>query len=261
VRSVAGDVSKTVLAVVSIGDRPWFAFCLPWMNHFCRRFGYDLIVFRSPLIPSLSPENLGGMKLYGRCQKFGIGFLFNLYDRIIQLDDTCMVSPLAPDLTALVPENAVGCYVEGLDLHDRHRSYFELHKELYKRATPLSKERFFNGGVAVFSRSHAALYDIDSIPWLSILADKHFPHQGYLSHRADVLGLPLHDIGPAFNFVGSRIKKLRRPEDANAHIFHLTSALRPDKRLIVARLLDDYFRSLMSSSSSKDVSKSQMRQA
>lgn len=222
------------------------------MNHFCRRFGYDLIVFRSPLITSVTPENLGGTKVYSRCQKLGIGYLFDLYDRIIQLDDTCMVSPIAPDLTALVPQTAIGCYVEGADLHDRYRSYFEIHKEVYNRVNALSKERFFNGGVAVYSRSHSALFDIGNIPWSSILADKHFPHQGYLSHRADALGLQLYDLGPAFNFVGSRIKKLRRPEDANAHIFHLTSALRPDKRLTVARLLDDYFRSLMASSSSDD---------
>ena len=245
-------MNKIVLAVVSIGDRPWFAFCLPWMNHFCCRFGYDLIVFRSPVITSVSPEELGGMKVFGRCQKLGIGYLFDLYDRIIQLDDTCMVSPLTPDLTALVPETAVGCYIEGADLHDRYQSYFEIHKELYERADPLSQERFFNGGVAVYSRSHAALFDIGSIPWSSIQRDKYFPHQGYISHRAEVLGLPLYDLGPAFNFVGSRIKKLRRPEDANAHIFHLTSALRPDKRLIVAKLLDDYFRSLMASSVSND---------
>jgi hypothetical protein len=245
-------VRKTVLAVVSIGDRPWFAFCLPWMNFFCRRFGYDFMVFRSPLIASLSPEYFGGAKVYGRCQKLGIGHLFDVYDRVIQLDDTCMVSPQTPDLTALVPEAAIGCYVEGPDLQERFRSYFDIHKQLYARANPMPKERFFNGGVAVYSRSHAALFNIGSIPWSTIQADRFFPHQGYLSHGAEVLGLPLHNIGTTFNFVGSRIKKLRRFGEANAHIFHLTSALRPDQRMTMARAIDEYFRNLLSLHASND---------
>ena len=217
------------------------------------------MVFRSPLITKVTPENLGGMKLYGRCQKLGIGYLFGLYDRVIQLDDTCMVSPDAPDLAALVPEGAIGCYIEGPDLHERYRSYFDIHKRLYERTTPLATERFFNGGVAVYSSRHAGLFDVASIPWSRIQADSFFPHQGYLSHRANVLGLPLHNLGTSFNFVGSRIKKLRRPEHANAHIFHLTSALRPDQRLTFARLLDEYFRGLMASHSATDAQQTTYR--
>jgi alpha-N-acetylglucosamine transferase len=41
-----------------------------------------------------------------------INYYLNLYDRIIYLDDTCIVSPNTPNLFDLVSENKPGTYIE-----------------------------------------------------------------------------------------------------------------------------------------------------
>jgi hypothetical protein len=189
-------------------------------------------------------ENFDRFQNWGRWQKLGVHFLFDTYDRIVQFDDTCMVSPLTPNLAELVPEQAIGCFIEGRHRSEAFNSYLENHMRAYRRSTTLPRERFYNNGVAIYSRSHAPLFDLSSIPWPIVAADTIFPTGGYLSHRADTLGFPLFDLGFAFNFAGSKIKKLARPDLANAYIYHLTSALERSERLATAKAIDGHFRSM-----------------
>lgn len=237
---------RTAVVVISVGrNRPWFQIALTWMNLYCERFGFDLIVHRSPLLKQQSVEQFDRFQNFGRCQKLGVGRLFEEYDRVLQLDDTCMISPHTPNLVHLVPSEMIGCYLEGKYRHDdQFRSYLTAHQVAYGRSHVLPKDRFYNSGVTVYAKSHSVLFDLETVPWEAILDDRVFPTQGYLSHRAEELNYPLYELGIEFNCPGSVIKRLPRIEDSTAYLFHLTSALSPRERIEFALRIDRHFQSL-----------------
>lgn len=234
---------RVALIVVSLGERPWWPITAKWLDVYCRRWNYDLVVVRQPLVAELQPEEFDRFQNFGRAQKLGIGPYFEIYDRIIQIDDTCIVSPATPDLAEIVPKDEIGCWVAGRYFSvNAFNKYANYHASIYERTVPIPKERFYNSGMTVYSKKHALLFDRSSIPWDKIKADHERPQQGYLSHRCEEAGFKLHDLGPNFNFVGSRIKRARDlsqvPEDVL--VFHVTSAI-PD-RVDIATQIDRLFR-------------------
>jgi hypothetical protein len=234
---------RTIVVVVSIGSkRYWQAIALKWLNVLCGRFGYDLTVCRQPTVSSIRAEQFDRNQNFGRAHKLGIGYLFNYYDRVLQFDDTVMVSPIIPDLIAMVPEEMIGCDVVGK--RKNVSRYLEQHRLIYGRVQPLPPERFYNNGVVVYSRHHSALFELATLPWDKISLDTVFATQGYVSHRAEELGFPLFDLGPRFNVTGSQIKKMGNIDNSSAYIFHLTSALSSQERLSYAKEIDRHFRKL-----------------
>jgi len=233
---------RTAVVVVSVGgSRPWLDISLKWINFYCSRFGFDLLLCRLPTISELVPQQFDRFKNFGRCQKLGIGFLFDKYDRVIQVDDTCIFSPHTPNLIRLVPEESIGCYVEGTRWGEKFQLYLDTHKLAYERNVPLPRERFYNSGMTVYSKCHAMLFELSAIPWNTIQADTAFPTQGYLSHKAEELGFPLCDLGHSFNFVGSMIKRTPELENTPIYVFHLTGVLKRRERTDYARRIDRLF--------------------
>ena len=51
------------------------------------------IVVQEPLLSGLAPGDFARYQNFGRAQKLGIGVFFERYDRILQVDDTCIFSP------------------------------------------------------------------------------------------------------------------------------------------------------------------------
>ena len=102
------SASKTALVIVVLGPRPWAGIACFWANYYYEQWGYDLHVYRNPPLPALHETYFDRYQNYGRVQKVGIYDLFEKYDRIIQIDDTCIISPLTPDLTDLVPQGFIG---------------------------------------------------------------------------------------------------------------------------------------------------------
>jgi len=230
-------MNKKAIVVVSIGIRPWFSLAHKWMMSYASRYNYDLIVRDTPLCDLFSPSDFSRFQHYGRCQKIYIGSLFNDYDRVLQLDDTVFLSPLAPDLAEIVPSQCLGAWVEG-ERFSNGSKYLSQHQKLYGLSEPMPKKRFYNNGVALYSRAHQILFE--SIDWKTIAKDESFPTGGYLSYKAYTNNIEIFDIGPRFNFVGSIIRRLKafRPD---VFFYHLTSGLNRQERSVVAEKLDIYF--------------------
>jgi hypothetical protein len=233
---------RVALVMLSLGERPWLPIAGFWMERYCRRCGYDFIFVDKPLLRGLMPGNFDRFQTYGRVQKLGIGRLFNAYDRVIQIDDSCLIAPDTPPLAEIVPPDAIGCLVEGRHLPaERFAQYAAVHQRIYGRQSPLPPERFFNSGVAIYSKRHAPLFDAATIPWDKVRADTQFPTQGYLGDRAETAGFPLFDLGPNYNFLGSMMASMgdiaRIPD--TVFVFHLTSLL--NERLSLAEALHQRF--------------------
>jgi hypothetical protein len=224
--------------VISLGERPWLPIVEHWLGRYCRRWNHDLVVLREPLLTDVRSDQFDRFQNYGRAQKLGVGRFFGKYDRIIQMDDTCIVSPATPDLVQTVPEEAIGCWIEGLQRGPSFDAYLKEHAVIYERVAPLARERFYNSGVVVYSRQHAALFDESTIPWGKIKADRAFPTQGYLSHRSEVYQYGLFDLGPAYNRIGSEIARsgdIRKILDST-YVFHLTSAVARNRMWYAAEI-------------------------
>ena len=220
---------------MSIGVRPWFSLAHKWMMSYASRYNYDLIIHDTPLCDLFSPSDFSRFQHYGRCQKIYIESIFNDYDRVLQLDDTVFLSPLAPDLAEIVPSQCLGALVEG---KGRLSEYLSRHQKLYGLSEPMPGGRLYNNGVALYSKAHQILFE--SIDWKTIAKDEYFPTGGYLSYKAYINNIEIFDIGPKFNFVGSRIRRLEafRPD---VFFYHLTSGLNRQERSVVAEKLDVYF--------------------
>jgi len=239
---------RVAVVIISIGkNRPWFQIALTWINAYCERFSFDLVIYRSPLLKHQGVEQFDRFQNFGRCQKLGIGGLFEHYERVLQLDDTCLISPHTPNFLHMVPAEMIGCYLEGKYREDdQFSSYLAAHRAAYGRSYLLPRERFYNSGVTIYSKCHSPLFDLETVPWGAILGDTVFPTQGYLSHRAEELNYPLYELGIEFNCPGSVIKRMPRVEDSTAYLFHLTSALSPRERLETALRIDRHFQRLVS---------------
>lgn len=237
-----GSIMRATIVVVRIGYRPWFRITIKWLNYYAWRHHHDVIVCNTPYWSEDELPRFRHAQNFGRIQKLGIGRYFGLYDRLLLVDDTCLISPKAGDIVGMTPYGEIGAMLED-HLQKDYKKYLAFNKKLYKRKTMLGKDTFLNGGVLVLSREHSPIFDPDSIPWNTIAADDYFPVQGYISHQAEVLGFKVHDLGLEYNFCGSAILRNgpspNLPDDVK--IFHLTSALTLEQRLAAASIIDDRF--------------------
>ena len=240
-------MSPNNVAVVSlsIGRRPWFKYVLKWMRIYADRHQYDLKIIDKPLA-QINIDNFDSYRNYGCFNKLYIGTLLDDYERIIYFDDTCMISPLLEPLVKLVPDEYLGCWVEGVMGDKDYTTYLQEHKRIYSLDEPMPREMFFNSGVMVLSRAHKALFKNISID-RRMLKDSKFNDQGYLSLRAFEESLPLMDIGKWRNFVGSKLRRALKDSKFNyglIKVAHLTGVLSSKERVALAVAFDDYFEQL-----------------
>ena len=106
------EKERVLLVVVSLGDRPWFPYVEKWINDYVSRCNYELKVIKEPLA-GLKKEDFDQFRNFGCANKLAISDLFEGYDRIILIDDTCMLSPRLEPLHELVPRESIGCWIEG----------------------------------------------------------------------------------------------------------------------------------------------------
>lgn len=232
------------MVVVSVGNRPWFPLARKWMKRYCEKYGIDLVVVDAPRSKMPEAQLFDRPQNWGRAVKYTIADLFKSYTRIIVLDDTCLISPLTENLFELVPEESIGCYIEGPNYTGPgFTEYLKTVAALYRTKSVPDRQMFFNGGMCVLSSRHGKLFELNDHEWACMMSDKAFPGQGYMCCKASECGMTLYDLGPTYNLVGSAIRRaggiMRCP--AQTRIFHLTSALKSDERLHTAQQLDWLF--------------------
>ena len=232
--------NKVCIVTLSIGDRPWFKYVKKYLDLYAKKNNYDLIVEKKT---KSKEDNFSSFRHFACAEKFFLGEYLNYYDRLILLDDTCMLSPLLEPLDHLVPKDKIGCWVEGNRKDKNLDSYLRQNAKIYNLKNVLPNNRFFNSGVLVFSKKHIDLFKLDD-DFKKIEIDTKFPNQGYLSVKAFKLKYQLYDLGENYNFVGSKIRRYLHyqiPFD-KIKIFHLTGVFSSQLRYDIASSLDIYFK-------------------
>lgn len=231
---------RKAVVTLSLGPRPWFGVTFKWMLTYARRHGFDMVSLNTNLIDDLDAKAFTGDGQIGRMQKLGLDRLFEIYDRIVYLDDTCFVAPSTLDLTAIVPEAEIGCWIEGPSFADA--AYLDRHAALYG-VERLAPERLFHPGVLVLSREHRAIFEGWREHLEALAADPLRPFQGYASLAAREAGIPLHDIGARHNFTMGQIVQHSHVLDvlSQAQIVNLTGDIPVENRVEMALQFDEAF--------------------
>lgn len=247
---------KTAIAMISIGDRPWVKKSGATFQHYCDRIGATFEIVSSypsradfPL-PDL-PDSPGRKnKLAYACKAyFAWDFLANRgFSRVVIVDDTCCVSPLAPDIFAAVPEGH--CGFTGTSATHAEMSFETIRRFVEARGledVPYRTDRYMNSGVMVYDQASREAFHKDRIVEAADLLYARYPNQTltyYLLMRAAV---PMTRMPKAFNSLpASDIPKSERKQlvqispylKDGIFIYHVTGSF-GNRQLIVEQIADE----------------------
>ena len=206
--SSCGAGSSRAVVTLSIGERPFTRITRPLLELFAAKVGASLHVVDSVTHPSLASHH-ARLKRTTRFLKLPLlSYYLERYEHVLYLDDDIVLSPATADLFALTPCGMLGAVVERHKPQAWHAMHWRVACELYdvERCSP-KQWMLFNSGVMVLSRAAhlPALRTWQREPRLEcrVLCDQLYFNA--LSRRGT--GLCLHDLGAAFNFVGSEVRR------------------------------------------------------
>lgn len=200
---------KARTAIVSLAIGPeWSevaAATFPYMEYYAKKTGSDFIPITRRAYPEKPPH----------FEKFQARAPLQSHERIIFVDADVVVLPSTPDLFQVVPETHIGAKNQlGLDPGMLRKAVEEYLRNMKSAAK--FPGYYFNTGVMVLSRAHAPLLDPEIFQYKSG-SNHNYYEQTVLNAQAARLGMPLFDIGAAFNKFREPCKGLPQ---GNWHIYH-----------------------------------------
>jgi len=233
---------KTAIVMPSIGDRPWARASGKTFQIYADRIGADLhMVSEYPdhaafPFPDLADEPGRKHKRAYACKTyFAWSYLADHgYDRVLVVDDTCVVRPTAPSLFDLVPEGM--CGYTGTNPRHAHRSFDGIRSFMSDQGLPpidFNPVRYMNSGVMLYDRAAVDAIHKDKICAAADLMFSPFPNQSltyYLLESGDVARFLIPKTYNAIPAAGmkkverQRIKNIVPHMQDRVQIFHITSA-------------------------------------
>ena len=160
------------------------------------------------------------------------------YERVLWVDDSVYVHPLAPNVFDLVPPGMLGAAYER---DGKTRGWQESHVarfcEAYAAGTCEGVATIFNSGVMVMD---AGMRDtlLDPAQWFRIQNIGGLFDQGFFNGMTVRHGIQVFDLSNRWNFVGSQLRLSERRQQevtgmvqTDACFAHYTRAIGPGKRL------------------------------
>jgi hypothetical protein len=157
------------------------------------------------------------------------------YDRIILMDDTCLINPECENLFDLIPKKTIGALLES--------SYFDRIQAIKDIANIFNEKKYkdwvmINSGVLIVDKSHVEFLKFTNKRINNMINfNGTYMDQSLISYSINKLKLKITDIGEKYNFVGSRLynvdinnKKEFKKICLENKILHATRGLK-EKRL------------------------------
>lgn len=189
-----------LLLTLSVGNRPWFNTTKKSMIEYSQKINCDFMIIDKP---HLNPRNL-------KCEIYD---LLDRYDRIIYLDDTCIITQSCPNLFDIVPENNFGVFCEPRSLISVYQILDEGFK--YYKINKCNDNLFFNSGVMVISKIHKEIFK--PVEMKNICG---FYDQVYFNCKRCELNIPIYNLTNRFNYMipfKNNVKLVN-----NVYIYHIT---------------------------------------
>lgn len=194
---------KHLVLTASFGDRPFKEFTIDSQQKYANKIGADFkCIEEYEVDPAFNVIPLGrdGNTAY-LIKLLVIQQALERYDRVIWLDDTCVVSNDTPNLFQVVPVDLFGAHNEGiLGWVRADQQTIDLY-ESNGLPNIITSQNYFNTGVLVVSRAHQPLFSDDLI--LKLGAKGHFknayPEQTYLNYLVALYRIGFFALPSIFN--------------------------------------------------------------
>jgi lipopolysaccharide biosynthesis glycosyltransferase len=212
-----GGAAASAVVTLSIGSRPFVGITLPFMKAYAERIGAAFHVVNQREHEALQHQTAGtaySSSTSSAASRFLklplLEYFLKRYERILFLDDDILVSANMPDLFAAVPCDAIGATVERHKPVGWHATQWTSACDLYgmNHACEPKRWQIWNSGVMLLSRAvHAPLLAAGWKRDAHRLSCRVLCDQLYLNALFKRAGARVCDLGAAFNFVGSELRR------------------------------------------------------
>jgi hypothetical protein len=215
-------MNSNLIITISIGHRPWFNNIKKYYQLYANKTNSDFMVI---------DDNFQG-DIKSRLKKFEIVKYLDKYDRILFLDDTCIITPNCPNVFNIVPKELLGVICEKPPFFNKYHilkqslEYYQVSDNSYEE-----NHIWFNSGFILFSSIHKQLFEIPIIPIKKIGS---YLDQAIFNANRHKYNFPILDLGLRYNYMGTRISEqnpYKINDLDNIYIYHITRAWSPRKRL------------------------------
>ena len=206
-------MARNAVVTLAIGDKfqRLGELTHPWMRRYAERLGADFVI-----LDRADPEAPHVVFTKGRLHQ-----LLDRYERVVFLDTDILVSPRAPDLFQVVPEERLGAVFVGR----YSRGHDDAVRQVQEALGDIGWDgrEYFNVGSMVLSRQHREVVrsggaDFDRyIERLGDRLDEIFPEQTLYNYRVQRDDVPTLALGPEYNHTGAILPS---PLRFRSHIIH-----------------------------------------
>lgn len=207
-------MQRYALVTLQIGDSPEFEFARQMFQAVSKRYDWSFEIINERKI-GFVPMRKKIRRIH--FEKFQVGQLLNIYDRILYLDSDILINPSFPNIFELVESDAFGCVLEdtGPLKWKRDEERKRAQKKLGKLETWSSG--YFNAGMFVVSRMHQPIF---STKWKH-LARGRWPDQTTLNYQVRAHGFKIHSLPIEYNYLQELCPNWGDPTSRRtAHIVH-----------------------------------------
>jgi hypothetical protein len=202
---MAKESSKYLILTMSLGDsRNYINLTYPYLKRYADRCGADFLVLdndNSDFIQKKFQDISSGRKGGGNCyilKAYVIYHFLEKYEKVLWLDDTCIIKKHTDNLFDFVPAGSIGGYNEGEIESFRSwkydKEFIAEHTQFY-----INERNYLNSGVVLYTRECRDLFSPESIYEHHELFQSKYPHQAFLNYSIQVNKIPLVLFDKKFN--------------------------------------------------------------
>jgi hypothetical protein len=203
------ETSKNLVLTISIGkSRNFLEITEKYMKQYAEKCQADFILLNNDssvillfdkIFSSLilkCGRNYGGNSYFYKV--YSIYYFLEKYDKILWLDDSCIVSPNTENLFNMLNDGSVAGYAEGTNPHlNSWKSDFNLINSIKKFKIDTTK--YLNSGIVLYTKDLRHLFSLENILLHKDLFKSSYPHQCYLNYVLQVNNIPIICLDEKYN--------------------------------------------------------------
>jgi hypothetical protein len=199
---------KNVIVIFSSSDRPYLTNSKKqYLHELAIAWKADLQIINNPL-SVLTEEQVAEATAYESrrpnilnyvCKILVVYNALAVYDRVMWLDDTNVISPFAPNLFNVVPADALGALVIPREsgLNDAPHDY----RYILKNRGTYIDDIYYNTGVMVIPKIYRDIFSFESVSRDADLFQSPYPTQCWQNYLMKVHNCNVYDISCMYNMM------------------------------------------------------------
>lgn len=257
-RQVNSSEKRLILTFIIGKDRSYSKYTKSHMKEYADKCNADFLLLsendhiikkHSDIFKDLqSGRDYGGTSWFLKVSI--IHHFLNTYDKVLWLDDTCIVSPYTENIFNKVKDGSIAAVKDKSKAINWNRAYLKLMTN-----SEIDRDKFINSGVVVYTKKMKDILSIKNILEYKHLFLSKYPHQAYLTYMFYKNNIPIVLLNKQYNdlylhYTSKMIRNTVNKEYIIRHcssIFHITSAWK--NRTNVIKKIDSIIKEYKTSSS------------